>query len=252
MKNFGIETRPIFNRACKYKKKNFSGSLTEKAYLIGFRLGDLNVSKRKNIISVRCSTTKRAQASLIKNLFSPYGGVAITKARRGTIEINVFLNNSFLFLIPKEDKIPGWTTRNNKYFLAFFAGYSDAEGSLYLHRMKKKGLKLLAQFELNSYDKNILKQLWKGLKKLSVEGSFPSISHPAGTPCGVKDYVSNKDTWRLAISKKGSLWRLIHFWEKYSKHKDKQRAISLGKRNIILRNQIPYCHKINLAIPKIP
>jgi len=252
MRDFEIKSRPISSRACKYKKKDFSGSLTEKAYMIGFRLGDLNVSKGKSVISVRCSTTKRAQASLIKNLFSPYGGVATTKAKRGTIEINVFLNNSFLFLMPKEDKIPDWVTKNDKYFLALFAGYSDAEGSLYLHRMKKRRLKFFARFELNSYDKNILKRLWSGFRKFGIKASFPSVSHPAGTPCGVKTYVSNKDTWRLAVSHKSSLWKLIHFWERYSRHKDKQRAIRLAKRNIILRNQMSYCHRIDLSIPKIP
>lgn len=139
MRDFEIKSRPTSNRACKYKKKDFGESLTEKAYMIGFRLGDLNVSKGKSVISVRCSTTKRAQASLIKNLFSPYGGVAITKAKRGTIEINVFLNNSFSFLIPKKDKIPGWVTRNDKYFLAFLLAIAMPKVHFIYIEQKRKG-----------------------------------------------------------------------------------------------------------------
>lgn len=68
-KSYGIPSRGLANRASKYKKHNFSGDLLEKAYMIGFRLGDLNVYSPKNIICVRCSSTKRAQIKLIKNLF---------------------------------------------------------------------------------------------------------------------------------------------------------------------------------------
>lgn len=236
IKQFNIKTRNINNRACKYKKTDFSGNPIEKAYMIGFRLGDLNVYKRKNVIVVRCSTTKRAQVSLIKNLFSPYGGTNISEAKRGTYEIYVFLNNSFTFLLPKEDKIPDWIIENNKYFLAFFAGYADAEGSLYLHTTKGKWTRSFAVFELASYDKNVLYQLWKGLKRLEIDSPLPSLTSRA--LC-------------LTVAQKSSLWKLIHFWKKYSRHKDKERAIRKAKENLILRNQLPYCHRIDLSIPKI-
>jgi len=255
IKNFGIKTRLISNRACKHKKKDFNGSLIEKAYMIGFRLGDLNVSKKKNVIVVRCSTTKRAQASLIKNLFSPYGGLSISKAKRGTYEIYVFLNQSFNFLLFKSDKIPKWIIKNNKYFLAFFAGYADAEGYLSLSSSKTgRRVKSSAIFGLSSYDKNILQQLLRVFKRLGI--NFPSLylSLPKGTLCGNKkdkNYFSNGDAWRLTTAQKASLWKLVHFWEKYSKHKDKKKAINKARENLILRNQLPYCHKIDLSIPKI-
>ena len=255
MKNFKIKTRPISQRACKHKKKNFDGSLTEKAYMIGFRLGDLNVCKSKNVIVVRCSSTKRAQISLIKNLFSPYGGISTSKAKRGTYEIYVFLDQSFKFLLPKEDKISNWIIKSNKYFLAFFAGYSDAEGSLYLHKTEGKRMRLFAVFELNSYDKNILQQLRQGLKKINIDSMPLFISSPKGTPCGSrsgKKYFSNGDAWCFVIARKALLWRLIHFWKKYSRHKDKKRAINKARENLIFRNQLPYCRKIDLTIPKMP
>lgn len=247
MKNFQIKPRPISSRACKYKKRDFNGTSSEKAYMIGFRLGDLNVTKSKNIIVVRCSTTKRAQASLIKNLFSKYGGVSISKARRGTIEIYAFLNNSFKFLLPKQDKIPIWIIKNRKCFLAFFSGYADAEGCLHLHTLNGKRVKSFGVFGIASYDKNILKQLWQGLIQLNIICPPPKICHLKGTPCGNKKYFSNKDAWGLMVSRKESLWKLIHLWEKYSKHKDKKRAIERTKKNLILRNQLPYCHKIKLT-----
>lgn len=254
IKQFDIKTRNINNRACKYKKKDFSGDPIEKAYMIGFRLGDLNVYKRKNVIVVRCSTTKRAQVSLIKNLLSPYGGINISKAKRGTYEIYVFLNNSFDFLLPKEDKIPTWITKNNKYFLAFFAGYADAEGYLCLNNSRGKRVKSFAVFGLSSYDRRILQQLRREFKYLNI--NFPSLylSSPKGTPCANKEgrnYFSNGNAWCLTTARKASLWKLIYFWEKYSRHKDKKKAIRKAKENLILRNQLPYCRKIDLTIPKM-
>lgn len=251
MKNFQIKPRLLSNRACKYKKRDFNGLPSEKAYMIGFRLGDLNVTKSKNIIVARCSTAKQAQISLIKNLFSKYGGVSINKAKRGTIEIYAFLNSSFKFLLPKQDEIPIWIIKNSKYFLAFFSGYADAEGCLHLHIVKGKRIKSFGVFEIASYDKNILKQLWQGFTQLNITCPPPRICQLKGTPCGNKKYFSNKDAWRLMISKKESLWKLIYLWEKYSKHKDKKKAIIKARKNLVFRNKLPYCHKIDLSIPEI-
>lgn len=139
--------------------------------MIGFRLGDLNVYHPKNIICVRCSTTYEGQISLIKKLFEKYGGVYSYFAPRGTYEICCYLNNSFEFLLPKEDKVPNWILKDNRCFLAFFAGYIDAEGYISIRR---RGL------EIQSYDKNILRQSWKKLKILGITCPKPTLSKPAG------------------------------------------------------------------------
>ena len=249
--NFNILTRNIDNRACKYKKFDFSENLTEKAYMIGFRLGDLNVVPTKNLIIARCSTTKINQVNLIKNLFSPYTTPHLVIAKRGTFEITAHLNKTFSFLLPKQDDIEPWILENSQCFWAFFAGYSDAEGCLHLHRACGKQLTPFSLFQLSSYDKNILRQLWKGLNKSDILSPPPAICHLKGTPCGNSKYFSNDDSWRFTVSRKDCLWKLIHFWKKYSKHKDKQTAIERAKRNIILRNQLPHCHKIDLSVPKI-
>jgi len=249
IKKFVIKTRPISERACKYKKKDFDGTLEEKAYMIGFRLGDLNIKPTKNLFQARCSTTKRAQIMLIKNLFSPYTTPHVWKAKRGTLEIVVLLNKSFNFLLPKNDCIEPWILRRNKYFWAFFAGYADAEGCLYININKNRGIEFTV-FSLSSYDKQILFQIWNNLKKLYILSSPPFLKAPKGTPCSSnKKYFSNGDAWCLTIAKKDSLWKLIHFWEKYSRHSERKKAIDRSKNNLILRNQLPYCHKIDLSIP---
>lgn len=250
IKQFDIKTRNINNRACKYKKKDFSDDPIEKAYMIGFRLGDLNVYKRKNVIVVRCSTTKRAQVSLIKNLFSSYGGISISKAKRGTYEIYVFLNRSFNFLLPKKDKIPDWVIKNNKYFIAFFTGYCDAEGSILSNKLSRGHDTASSAIEIQSYDKTILYQSWSKLKSIGVVCPKPKISKPAGY-VGKNGIKHNGDCWRLSINKKTSLWKLLHFMEPYIYHRQKKKALEKVKSNIILRNQLPYCRKIDLSMPKI-
>ena len=80
MREYGMEplSRSIIQST--YLKKDFSGDLTEKAYMIGFRLGDLNVYKtapHSEVIVARCNTTNDTQANLLKRTFGKYGKVTI-------------------------------------------------------------------------------------------------------------------------------------------------------------------------------
>ena len=165
---FNIPTRSRYETSTVYKKTDFSGNAEEKAYLIGFRLGDLHVQKiRKNskTICVRSSTTKEVQVILIKNMFLEYGGVWISKPdKKGARRVCCHLNMSFKFLLKKEDNIPRWIRDNTSCFFAFFAGYLDAEGHI---EIDKKGC---AKLNVASYDKNILHHLYGGLIGRGIYG----------------------------------------------------------------------------------
>ena len=243
-KNYNLISRGNKNRTCKYKKKDFSGDLIEKAYLIGFRLGDLNVMKRISVIQVRCSTTIPEQSRLIKNLFVRYTTPYITKAKRGTYEIVCLVNRSFDFLLPKEDKIPKWINSNKEYFFSFLAGYSDAEGSFYIR--KNKGKNPIGIFEIQTQQKNVIIQIWKNLQKYEIEAPSSSISKMAGyiAPSGSKN---NRDVWRITVARKYSLWKLINSLSIYVKHQKKIKDIEKVKRNLLsrtrkedLNNPFPY------------
>lgn len=233
-KNYNLISRGNKNRACKYNKTDFSGDLIEKAYLIGFRLGDLNIMKRVSVIQVRCSTTIPAQIRLIKRLFIPYTTPHITMAKRETYEIVCLVNGSFNFLLPKKDKIPEWITENKKFFFSFLAGYSDAEGSFYIHKRKNKVS--FGVFEIQTQQKNIIIQIWQNLQKHGIESIFPSISKKAGyiAPSGSKN---NKDVWRITIARKHSLWELIKNIDIYVKHQNKIKDIQKLKDNLKLRGK---------------
>jgi predicted DNA-binding protein YlxM (UPF0122 family) len=233
-RKYNLISRGYKNRACKYKKSDFSGNLIEKAYLIGFRLGDLNVSKRVSIIQVRCSTTIPAQTRLIRKLFNPYTTPHIWKAARETDEIVCLVNRSFDFLLTKEDKIPSWVRKSKKYFFSFLAGYSDAEGCFCIHKRKNKvsfGL-----FEIGTQQKNILIQIWLNLQKYGIESVPPSISKRAGyvTPSGRKN---NKDVWRITVARKKSLWKLIDSLSVYVKHQNKIKDIQKVRNNLKFRSK---------------
>lgn len=252
-KDYNLKSRGTKNRACKYKKKDFSGNLVEKAYMIGFRLGDLNVYNLKNIIQVRCSSTVNQQISLIRKLFSSY---TVPKTRKYLdkkykiikTDIICLLNKSFSFLTPKEDKIPSWILKDKTSFFSFFAGYTDAEGCFYFKKPGKLGKTKIASFEIQTQQKNIIWQLWKNMQKYKIEAPSPKISVRAGYRCPDGNR-NNKDMWRFDVCKKNSLWRLVNFLEPYMKHANKLKRIREVKNNLILRNEILYGHPMDLSIP---
>src|SRR6266851_1536602 len=127
----GVESRPDVP---KYARCNFSGDLAEMAYLIGFRLGDLHVAMEgTRTIVVKCTSTRAEQLDLFRDLFGRYGHVYTDEAtqvqrRRQSIGMEVRLNMTFDFLLPKKDQVPEWILGADETFFAFFAGYLDAEG----------------------------------------------------------------------------------------------------------------------------
>ena len=238
MKQYGIKSRDISSAHTKYPKFDFNGKLEEKAYLIGFRLGDLNIIKVHELIQARCSSTIKEQASLFKDLFKSYGYANISKAKRGTLEMVVLLNKSFNFLLPKNDLIEEWILKKEEYFLSFLAGYADAEGSYYLRKPRYKMTRSgWGVFEIQTYDKNIIYTLFKHLIDLGIECTF-SIND--------RRVRYKKDMCRLTIVKKQSLWNFIKLLEPYHRHRNKLKKLEEVKNNLILRNSLPYCRPIVL------
>ena len=83
------------------------------------------------------------------------------------------------------------------------------------------------------------------MKKYEVITTAPKISKKAGyiRPGGNKN---NKDMWRIQVARKDSLWKLVNLIESNMKHENKLKRVNEIKENIILRNEIPYGHRINL------
>src|SRR6202171_2297963 len=118
----------------QYARADFRGDLAEKAYLVGFRIGDLNIELHGRTIVVKCTSTRTEQVDLFRQLFERYGHVytdesTLARRQRQSIGMSVALNRTFDFLLPKQDFVPDWILDgSDDVFFAFLAGYIDAEG----------------------------------------------------------------------------------------------------------------------------
>lgn len=64
----------------RYARQDFSTDPCEQAYLIGFRIGDLNVELEGHTIVVKCTSTQREQIDLFRELFERYGYIYTDEA----------------------------------------------------------------------------------------------------------------------------------------------------------------------------
>jgi hypothetical protein len=219
MSKFGITLRNKSEAAIHYPCYPFSGDLVEKAYLIGFRLGDLNVFKdleTSQRICARSGTTVPEQVELIRSLFEQYGHINFRQGTIGETQIECRLDLSFEFLLAKEDRIPKWAETNDAYFWAFAAGYADAEGHI---ASKQQGNNNDAVVEIQSCDLGILQGLEKGFNKRGVTCSL-SLKFKAGM-IDKRGTRRNCDFYRLAIFRHASLDAFFRGVSPYLKHADK-------------------------------
>lgn len=229
MRKFNIPLRSTWEHNLIKPRKPFSGSLTEKAYLIGFRLGDLNVIQRpgRQVVEVGCNSTKTDQAQLIKRLFSKYSHVSVSKQNDiGVMSINTSLDRSFGFLIPKVDKVEKWMSSSRKFMAAFTAGYTDAEGNAGVYTNR-------ARFRLGSYDIGILKEINRYFNKLQIQ-SILNLERPKGS-IGSHGLALNGDFWRVTVNERLSILKLYDLLWPHLKHKKRRRDFLKAKRNVLKR-----------------
>lgn len=199
----------------KYPRKNFSGNLIEKAYLIGFRLGDLHVSKKPHgeTILIQSWSTKLEQNILISELFSDYRHLGIhQRIKHNKIDtgISCYLNQTFDFLLDKSDEIPPWIIVNKNYFYAFLAGYTDAEGNFNVDHG-------FARFSISTYQQIIIKQIFQKLNQLNIICPPPYISVHEGY-VDKRGVSTNQNLWTLRLNKQDSIIKLYEAISSYLKH----------------------------------
>lgn len=225
MREYGLKPLSRSVIQSKYIKKDFCGDNLEKAYMLGFRLGDLNVYKtslKSEVVVVRCHTTCQDQVDVINSLFKRYGQVTVKKNDKNkSITINCFLNSSFEFLLPKTDLIERWVTESNRLSLAFAAGYVDAEANIGVYDGR-------ARFKIDSYDRNAIIWLFNLLVKNKISCPEPSLIGKKGQIYNKEGgYKYNRDLWRIRVSENKSLEKLLKIIKPYLKHK--KRILDLDK-----------------------
>jgi hypothetical protein len=210
-----------------YPRSDFSGEPTEKAYLIGLRIGDLHVAAEgSRTIVVKCTSTRSEQIALFKSVFDAYGHVytdeaTLQRRKRQTIAMEVRLNMTFEFLLAKQDSVPHWILASDEPFFAFLAGYIDAEG--YFRAYFTAGQpKPQGRLEIRSYDSVLLGQLGAGLNARDIVCPPARLRVRAGytNKYGVR---SNRDLWGLGVHRKDALSQLITRIQPYLRHERRRR-----------------------------
>ena len=228
LKEYEIDTRNRADSHITNPRKDFSGNLIEKAYLIGFRLGDLGVRKiypNSKTITVASGSTIPEQIDLIKDLFKEYGAVRIKTTKRNKTNVWVGLNESFNFLFKE---VPEWVKEDQKYFLSFLAGFTDAEGNIGIYNKQ-------AVFQIGNYERPILLFILENLNNLGIicRGPYESDTRNYFNKDGFRH---NQNYFQIRVSRKDSLLRLFSLIKQYLKHKNKIKALKKAEENIILRN----------------
>ncbi|MBI3841075.1 MAG: hypothetical protein HY297_03855, partial [Thaumarchaeota archaeon] len=126
----------------KHQKTSFHGNLIEKAYIIGLRVGDLNAVRHGRAIRARVSTTHPAMMELFTGIFADYGYVHKYPKKTPLTEwewsLECDLDSSFEFLLDPAAEFR-WIFESGAFFIAFLAGFFDADGSVYYHRKRARG-----------------------------------------------------------------------------------------------------------------
>jgi len=130
--------------------------------------------------------------------------------------MEVRLNKSFEFLLPKEDRIPDWVVERDDTFFAFFSGYVDAEGYIKTH-LPRGYRTMQVRLEIRSYDAEILRALGNGLNSRGITCPPAAVRVKPGyvNKYGVR---SNGELWGLGISQKRSLKLLFELIDPYVQH----------------------------------
>ncbi|MBI1971294.1 MAG: hypothetical protein HYS52_00380 [Candidatus Wildermuthbacteria bacterium] len=230
MKEYGLPTRRPAYYHTKYQKHDFDGTPEEKAYLIGFRLGDLHVKidPGKHTLRIDCTSTKKEQVALFRKLFARYGHIWIGKPRKDGNQIFVVhVNRTFDFLLPKKDAVSPWILKNSSHFFAFVGGYTDAEGCFWTdHRQTR--------FILASYDTKILHCIYRHFLKLGIPCNAPRLLVRKGF---VKrdGLIYGNNHWSFTISKQSTLLHLFRVLKPKLKHKKRLRDLKKVESKLVKR-----------------
>ncbi|MDP4001763.1 MAG: LAGLIDADG family homing endonuclease [bacterium] len=228
LREFNIPLKNNSEARIKYERKDFNNVQALKAYMLGFRMGDLNVYKptiNSETIVVRCHTTQEEQVNVIKGLFSNFGHVTVSR-RNGHMHVNCFLNQTFDFLIVKDEISWGWVNEDSKFYLPFIAGYTDAEGNFILNQGR-------ARFKIDSYDYQILEKITEWLNIHNISFKFRQIYKLGDTQYinGIKSKY-NGNLWRLNVNNANSLKKLILLIKPYLRHSIRIRQTKECLKNI--------------------
>ncbi len=228
LKELGVPLKTKSRAQTRYARCDFGGTEVERAYMLGFRYGDLNVYKPKGkseTIVIRCHTTHVVQEDLFKKLFSKYGTITVSRNSR-SMHMNCYLNSSFNFLLQKYNELErAWLKKNQNRMWAFVAGYIDAEGTFGVYENR-------GRFKVDAYDVLILKDIQEFLVQNGIR-SIMRIVVRKGQP-GNGSYWNN-DVWRVNVNEVNSLAAFVAKLLPFLVHKKRVQDARAVLKNVMKR-----------------
>lgn len=229
---YGFIPRKRGSWMVKYPKLPFDGSNEEKAYMMGFRVGDMHVyrpSSGADIIVARTNSTQEEQFLVVRSLFAKYGGV-IESGKGKAKNINCYLDESFSFLLIKKPyRIESWISRSRVNSLAFMAGYIDAEGNFIISQGR-------ARFKLDAYDHEILRWMHEELARYGAISRLRLLANK-GEISYNNTYKWKGDLWRLNVNEANSLLVFCRAILPHLRHRKRIADVQMCINNILERRK---------------
>src|SRR5208283_700281 len=205
MEGYAIRRRSTSEAVTRFQKTAFSGDDEERAYLLGFRAGDLYVATHGRCLRATVSSTHPSMIELMSQLFRRYGRVVcspklIRKRMIFEWEVYAYLDSSFEFLLKKPEEPP-------ENFMGFFAGFFDAEGCINIKRQSESRWTIVS-LELANNNLPLLESCRARLSDLGYHATIPQEPyHRKGEFVGFGRY--NRDCYRLSLTRRAEVISLL-------------------------------------------
>jgi hypothetical protein len=226
LREWGVEVRSVLEAQQPAGRAPCPSSTLLRSYMLGFAMGDLHVRRvnpRGATIIAGCSTTHEEQRELVKEVFGPFGPVAVSG-----LSVTASLDLSFSFLLQKyEGVFPDWII-DPEDEAAFAAGYIDAEGSFGVYDGR-------ARFKLDSYDHHIVDWLHGWCGSIGVRSRLLQVAKKGDPRSDGLTY--NGDLWRLNVNDSLSLLRFIATLEPFLRHRRRIAAMERARSNVLERSR---------------
>lgn len=211
----------------KHKRSPFDGTEEERAYMLGFKNGDLTALQVSGTaVMVTSTTTHPAFANLFRELFEKYGPVyqypMQEKGKGYKWKLAVRLDNSFQFLLASGAIALSLVSRDRRAFMSWLAGLLDSDGSINLTHSNKHARILLV---LHNTDLKLLQSAKQVLGSFGYGfvGPYQTMKKGMVTPRGIK---YTKAMWNIALERTWEAKKLLG--ELPLKHGEKTRRKALA------------------------
>jgi len=194
----------------KYEKPAFRGTEEDKAYLIGITLGDVSVRYASNFtIEANTATTHEAMIQLLVETFGEHtDGIDWYPDPEKGFRFTAYLDKSFDFLIAVKRNVELIRNFSRQEFIAFLAGFFDAEGCIVIKNKRRKSKSL--SVKIGNTNKSILEIIKEMLHDVGIESRVYLYSKK-GKYHDYRDrrFINRKDYYVLEVARKHDYEKLL-------------------------------------------